>query len=156
MLKILERAKTLGCSAVHLPLLLQRKPPGKMPSASQGWSSLEKTWAPEAHRKNMPSGQAEVGRERGRSLRQPHPLGAAGASVRARLLTRVLVLQSLQRHYHLGLHCVSPGRSWPVRAARPPAAPSCLHVTPVGLFASHPPCKWIGTVPTGNCVLVST
>ncbi|XP_027407775.1 poly(A)-specific ribonuclease PNLDC1 isoform X2 [Bos indicus x Bos taurus] len=63
---------------------------------------------------------------------------------------------SLQRHYHLGLHCISPGRSWPVRAARPPAAPSCLHVTPVGLFASHPPCKWIGTVPTGNCVLVST
>lgn len=44
----------LGCSAASLPFLLQRKPPGKMPSASQGRSSLERTWAAEAH---MASGQ---------------------------------------------------------------------------------------------------
>uniref|UniRef100_A0A8C2P2C1 Poly(A)-specific ribonuclease PNLDC1 n=1 Tax=Capra hircus TaxID=9925 RepID=A0A8C2P2C1_CAPHI len=68
---------------------------------------------------------------------------------------RQLPATSLRCHYHLGLHRVSPGRSWPLRAARPPAAPSCLHATPC-LFASHHPCRWIGTVLTGNCVLFST
>lgn len=94
------------------------------------------------------------GRGEGPKPAPASPAGPVGASARARPLSRVLVLQSLRCHYHLGLHRISPGRSWPLRAARPPAAPSCLHATPC-LFASHHPCRWIGTVLTGNCVLFS-
>ncbi|TKC50021.1 hypothetical protein EI555_012384 [Monodon monoceros] len=45
-------------------------------------------------------------------------------------LTGVIVLQGLWRSHHLGLYRVSPGKSSPLSAARPPAVPSCLRAIP--------------------------
>lgn len=127
----------LGCSAASLPFLLQRKPPGKMPSASQGRSSLERTWAASAHGIRA----AGIGRERGRSPCQPLPPGGRGLW-RARPLSRVLVLQSLRCHYHLGLHRISlggagPWGQWGHLQLRPVCTrpPVCL---------PHHPCRWVG------------
>lgn len=140
----------LGCSAASLPFLLQRKPPGKMPSASQGRSSLERTWAAEAH---MASGQQ---RWEGRGAE-------AHASLSRRAGRGLCAGQATKPGPCLAESAVSlpPGPSshfsWEELAPEGSEA-TCSSVLSARdpLFASHHPCRWVGTVLTGNCVLFST